>query len=117
MDLECLLLLQRHCARDWSAAELGRELRIDEQWATQELIDLTRRGFLADNSAHPSTPPSTPRYRYAAATAALDEAVQQLAVLYVQRRVTVIELIYARPPDALRGFADAFRLRKERPDG
>ena len=111
-ELECILLLQRDAMRDWSAADLGRELRIDEQWAMHQLVDLTGRGFVAANETS-----SSPRYRYAPATAALDESVRQLAIDYAERRVSVIELIYAKPDAAnpLQSFADAFRIRKEPP--
>ena len=40
-----------------------------------------------------------------------------LAACYVDRRVTIIGLIYGRPNDPIRQFADAFRIRREDPDG
>ena len=32
---------------------------------------------------------------------------------YAERRVTVINLIFSKPIDKLRSFADAFRIKKE----
>jgi hypothetical protein len=48
-------------------------------------------------------------------TPALDAAVAQLAKDYAERRVSVITLIFSKPVDKLRTFADAFRLRKDKP--
>ena len=45
----------------------------------------------------------------------LDQAVVRLAKDYAERRVTVITLIFSKPVDKLRTFADAFRLRKDKP--
>ena len=126
VELESLLLMQRDPGRDWNAAELGRELRIDEQWALRQMINLAQAGFVV--AAPPAVAPSNPsheqnvpsRYRYAPAMAQLDQAVRRLAADYAERRVSVIELIYTRPAaatDPLQSFVDAFRIRKERHDG
>jgi hypothetical protein len=110
VELECLLLLQRDPARAWTSVELADELRIAADWALRELDDLTRRGFASANSNAP------PRYAFAAPTPALRAAVAQLATYYAEHRVSVIEMIYARPPAGpLKNFADAFRIRKEPP--
>lgn len=111
VELECLLLLHRDAARDWSASELGKELRIDEKWAIQELADLTKRGLTASSEAAPT------RFHYAPVTNALREVVDALAAHYAERRVSIIELIYLKPSDPLQNFADAFRFRKESNDG
>jgi hypothetical protein len=42
--------------------------------------------------------------------------IDQLAVLYQQRRFSLVQLIYARPIDKLQSFADAFRFRKGKED-
>jgi hypothetical protein len=110
VELESLLLLHNDTKRDWSAAELARELRIDEQWAMRQFIYLAEHGLIAVNEA-------SVRYRYAPKSPSLDELVKQLSLDYEQRRVSVIELIYAKPADPLQSFADAFRFRKERPNG
>lgn len=38
-------------------------------------------------------------------------AVAELAVLYHQRPVTLVKLVYQQPPSPVTSFADAFRLR------
>lgn len=109
IELESLLLLHQDRTRSWSPAELARELRIDEQFARQEIAELSSRGLAqcdSDNTCH-----------YAPSTAELDQAVTELAQVYLQRRVTVIEAIYARPTDPIQSFADAFRFRRGKPNG
>ena len=75
------------------------------------MLDLAQRGLLEGDNASP------PRFRFAPRNPATAALVQQLATDYADRRVSVIELIYAKPPDPIQSFADAFRLRKERPNG
>jgi len=106
VELECLLLLQHQPSRAWTAVELGRELRIDEQWSMQHLLDLVKRGLLT------STGDEGP-FQYAPKAPGLDEIIRQLAIDYAERRVSVIELIYAKPSGSLQDFSDAFRLRKD----
>ena len=43
----------------------------------------------------------------------LHRAVAGLAREYAARRVTVIGLIFSKPVDKIRSFADAFRLRRD----
>lgn len=38
-------------------------------------------------------------------------AVAELSVLYHQRPVTLVKLVYQQPPSPVTSFADAFRLR------
>jgi len=106
VELEALVLLQKHRDRDWTAVEMGKELRIDEQWAAQNIVDLTQRGLAWCSADQP------PRCRYAPKTMELDQAIQELALLYDQRRVSVIQLIYSKPTDPIQSFAEAFRFRK-----
>jgi hypothetical protein len=39
--------------------------------------------------------------------------VAALAAAYRESRVAVIQLVFARPSDPLRSFADAFRMRRD----
>jgi hypothetical protein len=106
LQLELLLQLRADPQRRWAAAGLASELRIDAAWAARELDDLCRRGLL---KCDPSAPPE---YRYAPAPE-LDRTVTDLADAYATRRVTVIGLIFSKPIDKLRSFADAFRIRQD----
>ena len=54
-----------------------------------------------------------PRYRYEPKSKELESAVDEVSKLYQQRRVTIINLIYSKPVDHVRSFADAFKFKKE----
>lgn len=43
----------------------------------------------------------------------LEQAVRVLERLYQTHRVKIISRIFSKPPDAVRDFADAFRLRRK----
>jgi hypothetical protein len=107
-QLEVLLLLHRDATRAWSADEVARELRIDAGSAEGRLADLCMRRLLVETSAPALA------YRFEPATQALGRVVSSLATLYAERRVSVITLIFAKPTDTIRSFADAFRVRKDR---
>ena len=109
-QLEILLLLLQHPDRIWNAESVARELRISPLSAGERLEDLTYDGFLARADG------SEAGYRYGPQSAALDAAVRGLATAYPTRRVTVINLIFSKPVDKIRTFADAFQLRKKGDD-
>jgi hypothetical protein len=111
VQLELLLLTHRTRGKFWDAAAVAAELKIDAGWAGSQLARLCEQGLLRC-TAEPAQ-----AYEYGPSTPELDAAVAALAVAYADRRVSVISLIYSKPADNLRAFADAFRLRKERPDG
>jgi hypothetical protein len=109
VQVEVLLLLYAEPARDFSPADVVSALRIEGAWAEAQLSNLCARGMLAAGGAG--------SYRWAPRTAEIDAAVAGLARAYADRRVTVIGLIYAKPSDPLRSFADAFRIRKDKDHG
>jgi hypothetical protein len=108
--LEVLLLLRATRPRPWSAAALSVELRIDSHFARDQLAELAQ-ARLVELSSDEGT------YRYAPEPADRDALVEQLEIAYAERRVSVVTLIYAKPKDQARAFADAFRVRREREDG
>ena len=55
------------------------------------------------------------QYHDAAHTPQVAAAIDELARLYNERRVTVITLIFTKPTDPLRSFADAFKFRRRDP--
>lgn len=110
-QLELLLLLHSTAPRQWTAADLARELRIDTLGAQAQADDLRARGLLASDRQTPS------HYWYQPADEQMAGGVQLLADLYADRRVSIISFIYSRPVDQIKLFADAFRLRKDKPNG
>lgn len=111
MQLELVLLLQAEPGRQWSAADIAAELRVDAAWVASQLDELCRRGILICQRG------TIPRYQYGPADPATAAAVATLAALYATHRVSIISMIFSKPVDRLRSFADAFRLRKDRTDG
>jgi hypothetical protein len=112
MELEALLLLHRTAPAAWDAARIAADLRIQVRASADRLAALAERGLLrADPAADPL------RYRYEPASEALGLAVDGLAQAYTERRVSVVQFIYAKPADKIRVFADAFRLRRDDSDG
>jgi hypothetical protein len=105
-QLEILLLLRATRSRAWTAAQLVRELRIDLGSAQSRLKDLHTRGLVEP------TAPESEAFSFAPASPAIDAAVAALARTYIERRVTLINLIFSKPVQQIQSFADAFRLRK-----
>jgi hypothetical protein len=103
-QLEALLLIAHANPDAWSAADIARELRIESTSAGQILADLGMRGFL--EKAGDDT------WRFSSAAPQLHALVQDLGAAYHERRVAVITLIFSKPPDPVRQFAEAFRLKK-----
>lgn len=107
VQLEMLLMLHKEPERSYAPADVAKELRIEPAWAGSQLLILAQRGLISVLDAAGSA------FRYGPNTPALAKLVDDLARAYADRRVTVISLIYSKPADTLRSFADAFRLRKD----
>jgi hypothetical protein len=105
--LETLLLVHSGGERQWTPEEVARTIYTVPAGATRRLEQLVEMGLLSSSGG------MNPAYRFAPATASLRNQVDELAAAYRANRVGVINLIYNRPPDPLRSFSDAFKLRKE----
>lgn len=105
-QLEIALLLHENPQRMWSANELAQHMRIDRRMAKAQLDELCGKRLIEWRS-------DVDQYHYAAATPDLEKAMVDLRQAYTDRRVTVIGMIFSKPADKLRSFADAFRLRKD----
>jgi hypothetical protein len=103
-QLEILLAVHAQSDRDWDAADLGRELSITTDVAEMHLEDLSARALLIEEG-------NPPRYRYMP-PGEIKTAIEDLAHAYSVRRVAIIGLIFSKPVDDVRSFADAFRVRK-----
>jgi hypothetical protein len=105
-QLETLLLFHRDPQREWSSAELARELYISTDMCEGIVADL-ERGRLAGRSE------SGDRHRFHVDDATVQRLVDQLAQYYRERRVAVITELYSKSTSKVQTFADAFRLRRE----
>jgi hypothetical protein len=104
-ELEALLLARAHPEAWWTGATLAARLYVSDRQAQEVLAGLQRQGLLvrADEG-----------YRYQPASEALREDVERLAVWYPRALIEITRVIHAKPGAAVRGFADAFRLREDR---
>lgn len=108
-QLEILLLLFTQRERDWSAEEVARTLRSSNISAAKWLDELATKEFLIEKSDSKSR-----RYQFASEKQRVLKDVAALAEAYLVRRVTVIDLIFSKPIDKLKIFADAFKLREDK---
>ena len=112
VQLEALLLLHANPETTFLPADLARELRIDPAWAEPNLRQLSglKAAVIAEGPGG--------SFRYHAPTPELAATVDDLAACYATRRVSVVAMIFSKPPPGpLQHFADAFRLRKDKADG
>jgi hypothetical protein len=111
VQLEVLLLLHAQRDRRFTAEELAKELRVNPDWIVGQVQNLCDRGILTCNQSGVWTLQYQPR------TSDLDNTVAELARTYEERRVSVITLIFNKPTDQVKSFADAFRIRKDGGNG
>jgi hypothetical protein len=109
--LEVFMVLHQHSAQFWSAAEIAEELRIPEGTAGDVLERLASNNFLDIKISNDIL------YRFNPAAAHLTAMADKCAEFYTRDRIAVINLVTARGLDAIRNFAEAFRLRKGKADG
>jgi hypothetical protein len=106
-QLEVLLLLHSSPTRNWAPCEVHAVLCTSVLMCAEHLADLQNRGLLVVVGPGP-------RFQYQPRTVELSAIVDALARIYAERRVALITLIYSKPVDSARSFADAFRLRKDK---
>jgi hypothetical protein len=107
-QLETLRILGSDPAREWSVADMAREAQTDAELMVNHLAALQARGLLTSERRE-----GIIYCRYGARTAELERSLSRLLELYRQRPVTMIRMVYEKASNALRTFAEAFRLRKK----
>ena len=80
--------------------------RLGPETTRRSLEHLVRVGLAAHS-------PAADSWTFTPETSGDRRAVEALAVMYNQRPVTLVKLVYEAPPAPLKLFSDAFRLRKE----
>lgn len=110
-QLEILLLLHRTAPREWTAVAVSRELRLDTMSATRRLADFHERGLLRCRTSRDAL-----EFWYEGTSPERDRIISQLAEAYQDRRTSVLRLVFSTPTDAVRIFADAFRVRRPSDD-
>jgi hypothetical protein len=107
-QLEILLLLQKDAQREWSPAEVYRVVRSSERSVTETLETLGRQGLLRKTEL-----PAESKFQFSPSTDLLRTTIGNLADLYSERRVRIVEAIYSERISPMDEFAKAFRLRKD----
>lgn len=107
--IEVLLLLRADRARRWTAAEVSRELRSNLIHNERQLERLRDLGLLEVHEEDDAR-----SYSFAPRSARMESLVNEMAVQFAVRRVTVINIIYeSKLSDKIQVFSDAFKLRKD----
>lgn len=105
-QLDLLLLLHAAPGRRWTAAEVGRQLRVPERFVTGQLVDFSRTGVVEADDADP------PGFRFDAGGPHAG-VVEALADAVRRRKRAVHDLILSEPSSDVQLFSDAFRLRRK----
>ena len=105
-QIDIVLLLMRDPARAWTAPEVAAAVGTPPESAAMRLFLLASSGLIVFEAS------GIPRYRYAGSDAATHALLTELADVYTTDRGAIATLIDAPPPDPVRSFADAFKLKK-----
>lgn len=102
--LEVLLTFFNNKNRSWSPLSMSHELRSNETIIRQQMLKLSESGFIQEIQKD--------EFKYSPSEK-LDARVDHLCQTYKVMSVAVIAFIYEKPTDKLKGFADAFKLKKD----
>lgn len=101
-QIEIVLLLREDREHAWTAPEVAAKLAMPPESTAMRLFLLASNGVVVMESS------GMPRYRYADG---FEELIDELARAYTTNREALTPII-GGPPDPLRSFADAFKLKK-----
>lgn len=102
--IEIMILLQRSANTFWGVAAVSQRLGIPEEVVARKLAVLKQNGLLL--AAEQST-----AYRFAPADSEDVRLANDLANLYNDRRIGVINIVYSVNLQKLRAFSNAFKLK------
>lgn len=94
-----------HMGRTWTEDDLVREMRASTIVIRDGLVSLSRAGLLQSDDGGV--------FRYAPGSPRLEALAEALANAYRERPLTVTRMVFEDADDRLRGFADAFRIKKD----
>jgi hypothetical protein len=106
-QLEVLLLLRQDPQKQWTADSVSQVLYTPAAAAAMRLVDLVSRHLAVRDD-------SQQNYAYQPSSMELGKIIDELANVYRDRRVAVISLIYSKPSDHVKAFADAFKFRQDK---
>jgi hypothetical protein len=103
-SVEIVLLLRRSPQTFWAAEAVAEHLHVRPELVRAKLEALRKGGILAMGE-------QTGAFRYAPADERIGATVDELAAVYTDRRMEVINTIYSANLERLRAFSDAFRVK------
>ena len=106
-QLEILLFLASKNGAAATVLEIFSLLQSSQASIRERLQQLKAGGLVAETGGD--------EFRFEPKTVELKKLVEQLALNYGERRVKVIETIYAKKQDSMESFAEAFRFRRKEP--
>jgi hypothetical protein len=107
-QLEALLLLWENQQRAWTEEELAARIYVSLQSAAQILQALERGQLVTAETAQ------TTRYRYNPQWDSTGQVMPDVAAAYSRHLVPLATFIHSRASSAVREFARAFDLKKDR---
>jgi len=106
-QLEILLLLAGRPQQAWSVDAVYKVIRSSRSSVAERLEELRLQGLLAFAE-------EKKEFRFQPQSPEIGTAVELLAQSYKERRVKIVEMIYSPPAEPLKGFADAFKFKKDK---
>lgn len=107
--LEVLLLVSALPDRSWTVEGIDQVIQSSVPAVAERAQELCAQGFLVEQKHEDETA----RYQFQPRSEELRRLVAELATTYRERRVRVIEAIYA-PPSPMDEFSRAFQFRKDK---
>ncbi len=106
-QLEILLLLAKDIDRDWTVEEILSVIKTAPSSVESRLTDLCGRRLVSKRLVNVRTV-----YR-CSMTPSVTSCVHELSKFYESHKDAVITLIYSRPAEAIRIFAEALQIRRD----
>lgn len=104
-QLELLLIIFKTQNKKWNAAAMAREMRTHPSTALKQMNILSDKGILRKESED--------TFIYTPENSELHKKLVDLSELYNERPVAIVTFIYKSPTEKLKGFADAFKFKKD----
>jgi len=105
--LEALLLLWNSRPKEWVVEEMAKSLYLSTEDAKNILNDLARQGLISAITGATESFRYDPESHRSPLISAVDAA-------YRRELIRITRLIHSKPSAAVRAFARAFRIKKER---
>ena len=103
--LEVLCTFLSAPGKKWNANSLQKELRSHVTIAGKQLEHLKSKGLIKDEGDG--------QYGFGPDDSIKEKLSHELFDLYKKSPVSIISLIYDKPTDSLKVFADAFKMKKD----